>query len=110
MKFPVDLWRNRTPGQVIIQITERCNAACTQCGMNINNGGVRVDLSLDRTRSIIDSAAAKGFQVISFTGGEPLLRLTDLVEMINHAGAAGIKYIRTGTNGFFFDPAGQARF
>ena len=101
LKMPVELWQSRTPGQVIVQITERCNASCPQCGMNINNSDPRADLPLDRIKSIIDSAAVKGVQVISFTGGEPLLRLKELVDMINYAGAAGMKYIRTGTNGFF---------
>lgn len=38
---------------------------------------------------------------LSFTGGEPLLFLDDVVELINYADYAGIPYIRTGTNGFF---------
>lgn len=50
---------------------------------------------------MIDAVAERGFAAVSFTGGEPLLRLDELVEMINHAGAAGMKYIRTGTNGYF---------
>ena len=42
------------------------------------------------------------FQVISFTGGEPLLLLEDVAALIRHAGRAGIRFIRTGTNGFLF--------
>lgn len=53
-------------------------------------------------KRLIDSAAVKGFQALSFTGGEPLLFFEDIIELINHAGAAGIPYIRTGTNGFLF--------
>ncbi len=41
-------------------------------------------------------------EVLSLTGGEPLLELDRLVELIRHAGRVGIKYIRTGTNGFVF--------
>jgi len=96
------VWRNRLPGQLIIQITDACNAKCPQCGMRVTAGFKRSRLSLDTIRRAIDAAAEKGFQAISFTGGEPLLFLDDLIAMIRHAGSAGIPYIRTGTNGFVF--------
>ena len=96
------VWRNRLPGQLIIQITDACNARCPQCGMRVTEGFKRSRLSLDTIKRAIDAAAEKGFQAISFTGGEPLLFLDDLIEMIRHAGSAGIPYIRTGTNGFVF--------
>jgi hypothetical protein len=51
---------------------------------------------------MIDSAAEHGIDAISFTGGEPLMAMNILVPLIHHAGAAGIPYIRTGTNGYFF--------
>jgi hypothetical protein len=96
------VWRNRIPGQLIIQTTDACNARCPQCGMRVTEGFKRSRLSLDTIRRAIDAAAEKGFQAISFTGGEPLLFLDDLIAMICHAGHAGIPYIRTGTNGFVF--------
>ena len=101
LKYLAGLRRGQTPGQLILQITERCNATCPQCGMNTGNNKPRSELSLDRVRALFDAAAAKGFSALSFTGGEPLLRLEELTAMIDHAGAAGIGYIRTGTNGFF---------
>jgi MoaA/NifB/PqqE/SkfB family radical SAM enzyme len=39
---------------------------------------------------------------ISFTGGEPFLFFDEVMELVRHAGEAGIKYTRTGTNGFIF--------
>ncbi len=90
------------PGQLVIQITDRCNAVCPQCGMRKTNGFERTRLSSDRIKAIIDAAAQKGIQAVSFTGGEPMLLRKDLPDLINHAGRAGIPYIRTGTNGFFF--------
>ncbi len=96
------IWGNRLPGQLVIQITDACNARCPQCGMRVTAGFKRSRLSLDIIKRAIDAAAEKGFQAISFTGGEPLLFLDDLIEMIRHAGSAGIPYIRTGTNGFVF--------
>ncbi|WDP88459.1 MAG: radical SAM protein [Desulfobacter sp.] len=94
--------RGRMPGQLVIQITDRCNAACPQCGMRKSNDFPRTRLTTDQLKEIIDSAGEKGFQALSFTGGEPMLLRRDLPELIRHAGRAGIPYIRTGTNGFFF--------
>ena len=94
--------RSRIPGQLIIQTTDACNARCPQCGMRVTEGFKRSRLSLDALQRILDAAAEKKFQAVSFTGGEPLLYLHDLIEMIRYAGHAGIPYIRTGTNGFIF--------
>ena len=96
------LRRGGLPGQLVIQLTDRCNATCPQCGMNINEHFPRHSLPLDAVKRMIDAAAQRGIAAVSFTGGEPLLVLPDLVTLINHAGAAGIAYIRTGTNGFVF--------
>jgi MoaA/NifB/PqqE/SkfB family radical SAM enzyme len=93
---------NRVPGQVVIQITDRCNARCPQCSMRATESFTRSTLATDAIKRIIDAAASRGVQAISFTGGEPLLDLPRLVELIRYAGDAGIPYIRTGTNGFMF--------
>ncbi|WP_231716450.1 radical SAM protein [Desulfosarcina alkanivorans] len=93
---------HRIPGQVVVQITDRCNARCPQCGMRVTESFARSTLDTDAIKKMIDAAAGRGVQAISFTGGEPLLDVPRLVELIRHAGAAGIPYIRTGTNGFMF--------
>jgi MoaA/NifB/PqqE/SkfB family radical SAM enzyme len=69
----------------------------------------RSRLSLDDVKQILDKAAENDVRVVSFTGGEPLLLLDDLVAAINHAASAGIQYIRTGTNGFFFMNSGNGK-
>ncbi|HSO67255.1 MAG TPA: radical SAM protein, partial [Desulfatirhabdiaceae bacterium] len=105
-----DLWKNRIPGQLVIQITDICNARCPQCGMRVTETFSRSRISQDHIRQIIDAAVPKGIQAISFTGGEPFLILDDLVEMIRYAGDAGIPYIRTGTNGFIFRGSHKSDF
>ena len=95
-------WKNRIPGQLIIQITDACNARCPQCGMRVTEEFKRSRLPVDHIKRIIDRAAETGIQAISFTGGEPLLYWDDLLQLIQHAGKSGIPYIRTGTNGFLF--------
>jgi molybdenum cofactor biosynthesis enzyme MoaA len=70
---------NRIPGQVVIQITDRCNARCPQCGMRATESFTRSTLATDAIKRIIDAAVSRGVQSISFTGGEPLLDLPRLV-------------------------------
>jgi len=98
----LSLLHHRSPGQLVIQLTDHCNAGCPQCGMSTANKFPRSKLAGDQVKRLIDAAAQKGVRVISFTGGEPLLFLDDLTEFIKYAGEAGIDYIRTGTNGFLF--------
>lgn len=95
----------RAPGQLVIQYTDRCNASCPQCGMRRSAQFARSTLGVERAKALIDRAAAAGVSSLSLTGGEPLLCLDEVVELLLHAYGAGIPYLRTGTNGFLFaDP------
>lgn len=94
-------WRGR-PRQVVMQITNRCNARCAQCGMRVTAGGERGDMDLDTAKRIIDRCAALGVAALSFTGGEPFLTGSTLFDLLDYAGRAGITYLRTGTNGYQF--------
>ncbi len=100
----------RLPGQLIIQYSNRCNADCPQCGMRRSENIKRHKLDKNYVKKLIDSAAQKGIKSLSFTGGEPLLFLDDIVELTHHATRAGIPYIRTGTNGFFFRGSNRPHF
>lgn len=95
------LLKARIPGQLVIQLTDHCNAQCPQCGMRAGERFQRFRLSMDAVRETIDAAAEKGVQALSFTGGEPMMFQKDLVELLHYAGRAGIPFLRTGTNGFF---------
>jgi len=96
------LMRKKIPGQLVIQLTDICNAHCPQCGMRSTNKFKRSRLHIDDVKRILDAAADNGVKAVSFTGGEPFLFFDDLCLLIKHAGQSGIKYIRTGTNGFLF--------
>lgn len=100
----------RLPGQLVIQYSNLCNADCPQCGMRRSENIGRYTLKKDYVKRLIDSAAEKGVRSLSFTGGEPLLFLDDIVELTNHASAAGIPYVRTGTNGFVFNNSDNQGF
>jgi len=90
------------PRQVVVQLTNRCNARCAQCGMNVSAGGARSDMEIDTAKKIIDHCAVLGVSALSFTGGEPLLCDQRLLALLDYAGKAGIRYLRTGTNGYHF--------
>ncbi|WP_353571596.1 radical SAM protein [Candidatus Albibeggiatoa sp. nov. BB20] len=104
------LAKGRLPGQVVIQYTDKCNASCVQCGMRQSNKYPRTTLNVDDTKRILDAMVERGVQAVSFTGGEPLLCLSEISECIRHARDIGIKYIRTGTNGFMFKGSHKADF
>lgn len=104
------LWRHRAPGQLIIQLTDRCNAFCPQCGMRVTESFARSRLSTDDVKRLLDAAIQQGIAIVSFTGGEPFLLLDDLVNLITYAGQAGFTYIRTGTNGYLFRGATEPGF
>lgn len=93
---------SRIPGQLVVQYTDHCNAGCPQCGMNRGQKFTRHTLGVSKTEKLLDAAAEKGIAAVSFTGGEPFLFLDELCHLISYAGKLGIKYIRTGTNGFLF--------
>lgn len=94
--------RGRLPGQAVIQITTRCNARCMQCGMRADQDFPRHSLDADVVERILETASSLDMQAVSFTGGEPLLDIPRLTDMIRRAKKHRIPYIRTGTNGFIF--------
>jgi len=107
--FQIIRWRGR-PRQVVVQLTDRCNAHCVQCGMNVTRGGSRGDMDVDTAKRIIDHCARLGVAALSFTGGEPFLTGTLLFTLLDYAGRAGIRYLRTGTNGYLFAHPESADF
>jgi MoaA/NifB/PqqE/SkfB family radical SAM enzyme len=104
------IMRGRTPGQLIIQTTDFCNATCPQCGMRKQEKFKRSKLDKDAMIRIIDRAADNGVKALSFTGGEPFLFEDELIDCISHACGRHIPYIRTGTNGYMFQNSNQPGF
>jgi hypothetical protein len=92
----------KVPRQVVVQITDRCNASCAHCSMRARVSRERSTMPVDTALSVIDHAARSGVRAISFTGGEPLLDLRQLTRYVRFARESGIRSTRTGTNGFMF--------
>ncbi len=102
-------WKGR-PRQVVVQLTDRCNARCAQCGMNAANPVARGDMDIEVAKRVVDHCAALGVAALSFTGGEPFLAGDRLFTLLDYAGRAGIDYLRTGTNGYLFARSGEPGF
>lgn len=78
--------------------------------MRVSSPYSRSTLAMEKCEEIIRAAAAKQISALSLTGGEPLLFLDQICHLATLAGSCGIKYIRTGTNGYLFRYSGQTDF
>jgi hypothetical protein len=110
VSYTKKLLQGRIPPQVVLQFTDHCMALCPQCGMRATEKFQRSRISVEDGKRIIDHAAAQGVEFLSFTGGEPLIFFDELIQLIRHSSSAGIKFIRTGTNGFLFRNSDQPDF
>jgi hypothetical protein len=70
--------------------------------MSTNNVYPRSKLAPGLVRRILKTAANRGVMSVSLTGGEPLLYADEVLGLLAHARELGIRYTRTGTNGFVF--------
>ncbi len=92
-------------GEIIIELTERCNNQCIHCNINQPENNKRAksqEMPTDFIFGIIDQIAEKGFFSITLTGGEPLLR-EDFEAIYLHARRAGL-LVRLFTNGRLITP------
>jgi radical SAM protein with 4Fe4S-binding SPASM domain len=89
-----------------IELTERCNNACSHCYINLpanDLGAKRRELTSDQWKDILRQAADLGALSVRFTGGEPLLRL-DFADIYLFARRLGMQVI-VFTNGRLITPA-----
>lgn len=73
-----------------------CNLACTYC--TITDEMRRRALPAERVAREIDRAAARGFEEVAFTGGEPTIR-SDLPVLVKHAKRRGFEHVKVASNG-----------
>jgi hypothetical protein len=82
-----------------IMPTFRCTAACGSCGtLSHPREGTRLDL--DQIYAALDQAAALGYKLVAFTGGEATLVQDDLVRAIERAHGLGLA-VRLVTNAWW---------
>lgn len=81
-------------------ITNQCNMYCDHC---YRDAGVRLEeeLSTAEARNLIDGIKRAGFQIMIFSGGEPLMR-PDIYELGAYAASRGLRPV-LGTNATLID-------
>jgi MoaA/NifB/PqqE/SkfB family radical SAM enzyme len=82
-----------------LMVTRRCNMTCAHCSVE-SGPHIRIEPTVDELRQRIDAAADAGVHLVLFTGGEPMLREADLLELIRHARRRGLNSSVV-TNGFW---------
>lgn len=91
------------PGMLWLELTQQCNEHCVHC---YAESGPRYRRRMDRELALrlIDEAAAMRFEVVQFTGGDPLL-CPFLVDLVASATARGIPVREVYTNGLLLKGA-----
>lgn len=69
--------------QIYFAVTHRCNLKCIHCCFNAAFGSDKDILSTDEVLNIVDKIIACSPELITFTGGEPLLR-KDFIKILEY--------------------------
>ncbi|PKU22472.1 pyrroloquinoline quinone biosynthesis protein PqqE [Telmatospirillum siberiense] len=77
------------PMAVLAEMTHRCPLRCPYCSNPLALSRASDELSTEDWRRVIDELPEIGVLQLHFSGGEPLIR-KDLVELVRHAGQAGL--------------------
>lgn len=91
---PVNKVRINRFNTVFIAITKKCALQCEHCYEwdNLNKKDV---LSNEDLRGIVDKIQEKGVSQIQFSGGEPLLRIDALINVIENANESSDLWVTT---------------
>ncbi len=90
--------------QFYLAITNRCNLSCIMCSTTRHPHEVEEELSLQDWLAVLRNITRFETGVVTFGGGEPLLRQEDLSEMIKFCVAGGTT-VNVVTNGTLMNPA-----
>lgn len=92
--------RMGSPIRANVEITDACPLACEHCytywgwsATGIRNSRDRSGRTLDNLKPIIDTLVTAGVQVVTFTGGEPLIRRDLLLPLTQHCKTAGLRVL-----------------
>lgn len=88
------------PKLIVVEVTRRCNRNCRMC-YNYNNQNQRDGLSTYDLIRFMKHAKRLGAEIISLTGGEPLLRgdIFEIIETISKLGMTSVIF----TNGWLIN-------
>jgi MoaA/NifB/PqqE/SkfB family radical SAM enzyme len=88
----------RSPFQMTLSLTNRCNFRCDYCHIPLD---LRKEMTTQEWCAAIDELHTGGMQRVSLMGGEPLLR-DDAGEIIRHLKGLGL-HTSMNTNGWFIE-------
>ncbi len=88
------------PPVMIVSITSRCNLACAGCYMKQRQAQPAPEMSPDVLLSVVSQAAGLGVSVIVIAGGEPLVRIDEILRI---AGAFPQVLFPVFSNGLLID-------
>ncbi|MBI5555429.1 MAG: radical SAM protein [Elusimicrobia bacterium] len=89
---PNDLFVKRTPSFIVWTISNRCNLYCQHCYYFPKPNIGIPHLSLKDCRKVIDEIANTGVNIVSLSGGEPLM-IKDIKKVITYTKSKGLKMI-----------------
>ncbi len=67
-----------------LEIEKRCNLACKYCSVRKTHEKTDKMMSLEELKKVIDKFVEWGVGQITITGGEPLLRIDDVIELVKY--------------------------
>ena len=85
------------PVVIVWNFTNRCNLNCLHCHQDSHPIPNQSELTTSQALKVIDNMADAGVSILTFSGGEPLMR-PDLYEVANYASDRGI-FCSSATNG-----------
>jgi len=76
------------PVVIVWNFTNRCNLSCLHCHQNSGESDER-ELTTEEAFTVIEKLGGAGISVLTFSGGEPLVR-SDIYDAIKYADVAGM--------------------
>jgi len=77
------------PITIVWNFTNRCNLNCLHCHQDSSPSSSYPELTISQTFKVIDNMSDAGVAILTFSGGEPLLR-KDLYDAIGRASDSGM--------------------
>lgn len=96
---PEDQEKGNFPLSINVEITRRCNLACTFCWHKDLEQELKIDMSMDMFKKVIDESRKFGLPAVNLNGlGEPMLH-PEIIEMIKYCKRSGVLEVMFHTNG-----------
>ncbi len=92
----------RVPVVIVWNFTNRCNLNCLHCHQSSTLSFNEKELTTNEAFKIVDKLSDTGLSILTFSGGEPLVR-TDIFDIIKRATDNGI-YCTIASNGILMKP------